>query len=86
MNMFIAIKYKMEALICLKCDILVSVLFLSLLPYIVLCKSNDNLIKFAGNSMLQNNKRAIEDAGNINAEEYSSSISTQLLKSDKVRS
>lgn len=71
---------------CLKNNILASVLFLSLLPYIVMCKSNDNLIKFAGNSMLQNNKKGIEDAGNINAEEYSSSIPTQQLKLYKVSS
>ena len=71
---------------CLKNNILASVLFLSLLPYIVMCKSNDNLIKFAGNSMLQNNKKGIEDAGNINAEEYCSSIPTQQLKLYKVSS
>ena len=86
MNMFIAIKYKMEARICLKYDILASVLFLSLLPYIVLCKSSDNLIKLAGNSMLQNNEKGIGDAGNINAEEYSSPIPTKHLKLDKVSS
>ena len=76
----------MEALISLKHDILASVLFLSLLPYLVFCKSNDNLIKFSGNGMLQNNKKGIEDAGNINAEEYSSPIPTQHFKSDKVSS
>ena len=86
MNMFMAIKYKMEALICLKNDILASVLFLSLLPYIAMCKSNDNLIEFAGNRMLENNKKGIEDTGNINAEEYSSPIPIQHLKSDKVSS
>ena len=69
---------------CLKNDILASVLFLSLVPYIVLCKSNDNPIKFAGNRMLQNIKKGIEDGGNINSEEYSSPIPTQHLKSDKV--
>ena len=76
----------MEARICLKYDILASVLFLSLLPYIVLCKSSDNLIKFAGNGMLQNNEKGIGDAGKINAEEYSSPIPTKHLKLDKVSS
>ena len=74
----------MEARICLKYDILASVLFLSLLPYIVLCKSSDNLIKFAGNSIMQNNEKGVGDAGNINAEEYSSPIPTKHLKLDKV--
>ena len=76
--MFIAIKYKMEALICLKNNILASALFLSLLPYIVLCESNDNL--------LRNNKKGIEDAGNINAEKYSSPIPKQHINLDKVSS
>ena len=68
----------MEALNLLKNDILASALFLSLLPYIVLCESNDNL--------LQNNRKRIEDAANINAEEYSSLIPTQHLKLDRVSS
>ena len=76
----------MEAMIGLKYDTLASVVFLSILPYIVLCKSNDNLIKFAGNRMLENNKKGIEDTGNINTEEYSSPIPTQHLKPDKVSS
>ena len=84
--MCIAINNKMEALIFWKYDILASVLFLSLLPYIVLCKSNDNPIGFTGNNMLQNDKKGIEYAKNAIAEESSSPIPLQHLKSDKVKS
>ena len=57
MKMLIEFKYKMDTSIYLKYDALVSVLFLSLLPCLVLWKPNDNPIQFTGNNMLQNNKK-----------------------------
>ena len=68
-------------MICFKYDNLASVLLVSLLPYIVLCKSNDNPMKYKGNNMLRKNGKGIEDANNIIAEASSSPIP---FNSDKV--
>ena len=70
-------------MICFNYDNLASVLLVSLLPYIVLCKSNDNPIKHTGNNVLRKNVKGIEDANNIIAEVSSSPIP---FNSDKVNS
>ena len=51
-------------MICFKYCNLASVSFVLLLPYIVLCKSNDNPRKYTGNNMLRKNGKNIEDANN----------------------
>ena len=84
MNMFIEFKYKMDTSIYLKYDALVSVLFLSLLPCLVLWKPNDNPIQFTGNNMLQNDKKTIEHANNIIVDESRAPIHRQHLISDMV--